>query len=152
MADKDMTERNVFASTFPEAKLLICLYHTLRSFRREVVMDKMGISSGQRTLSLELLQQMAYATSEDAYSDIYSRFCACAPGIVISYFNQNWHTIHEQWVLGMKYSSCNFLNNTNNILESINQKLKSVISRYSSLEEFVEKFFLILQNEIIRLH
>ncbi len=145
MADKDGTERNVFASAFPQAKLLICLYHTFRSFRREVVMDKMGISSGQRTLSLEILQQMAYATSEDAYSDIYSRFCACVPGIVISYFNQNWHTIHEQWVLGMKYSSGNFLNNTNNRLEFINQKLKSVISRYSSLEEFVEKFFLILR-------
>ena len=27
MADKDMTERNVFASAFPQAKLLICLYH-----------------------------------------------------------------------------------------------------------------------------
>ncbi len=52
MADKDMTERNVFAFAFPQAKLLICLYHT---FRREVIMDKMGISSGQRTLSLELL-------------------------------------------------------------------------------------------------
>lgn len=45
----------------------------------------------------------------------------------------------------MKYSTGNFLNSTNNRLESINQKLKSVISRYSSLEEFVDKFFLILR-------
>ena len=145
MADKDMTERNVFASAFPQAKLLICLYHTFRTFRREVVMDKMGISSGQRALSLELLQQMAYAISEDAYSELYTRFCACVPAIVASYFDANWHPIHDQWVLGMKYASGNFLNNTNNRLESINQKLKSVISRYSSLEEFIEKFFLILR-------
>ena len=145
MADKDMTERNVFASAFPQAKLLICLYHTFRSFRREIVIDKMGITSGQRSLSLELVQQMAYATSEDAYCDIYSRFCSCVPRIVISYFNENWHPIHEQWVLGMEFSSGNFLNNTNNRLESINQKLKSVISRYSLFEEFVKKFFLILR-------
>ena len=32
MADKDMTERDVLASNFPNADLLICLYHTLRSF------------------------------------------------------------------------------------------------------------------------
>ena len=77
---------------------------------------------------------MAYGTSEDAYCDIYS---TCVPRIVISYFNENY-PIHEQWVLGMKFSSGNFLNNTSNRLESINQKLKSVISCYSSLEEFVE--------------
>lgn len=45
----------------------------------------------------------------------------------------------------MKYSTGNFLNGTNNRLESLNAKLKSVISRYSSLEEFVDKFFLILR-------
>ena len=45
----------------------------------------------------------------------------------------------------MKYSTGNFLNGTNNRLESLNAKLKSVISRYSSLEEFVDKFFLVLR-------
>ena len=47
MADKNMTERDVLAASFPQAQLLICLYHTFRSFRREVTMDKMGITSGQ---------------------------------------------------------------------------------------------------------
>lgn len=145
MADKDMTERDVFASAFPQANLLICLYHTFRSFRREIVIDKMGITSGQRTMCLEMLQQMAYATSETRYRDIYNRFCMCAPPVVVAYFQENWHPIRDQWVMGMKFSTGNFLNNTNNRLECINQKLKSVISRYSSLEEFIEKFFLILR-------
>ena len=30
-------------------------------------MDKLGISSGQRNFCLELLQQIAYATSEETY-------------------------------------------------------------------------------------
>ena len=47
--------------------------------------------------------------------------------------------------MGMKYKTGNFLNGTNNRLECINQKLKSVIVRYSSLEEFIDKFFLILR-------
>lgn len=145
MTDKDMTEREVFASAFPQAKLLICLYHTFRSFRREIVIDKMGITSGQLNLCLDMLQQMAYATSEEGYSDIYNRFCSCTPPTVVEYVRENWHPIHEQWVMGMKFSSGNFLNNTNNRQECINQKLKSVISHYSSLEEFIEKYFLILR-------
>ena len=84
MADKDMTERDVFAASFPQAQLLISLYHTFRSFRREVTMDKMGITSGQRTMCLEMLQQMAYATSEEGCSAIYSRFCS-------------WH--HQLWLI-----------------------------------------------------
>lgn len=67
------------------------------------------------------------------------------PPSVIQYFNDHWHPIWQQWVMGMKYSSGNFLNGTNNRLECIIQKLKSVISRYSSLEDFVANFFLILR-------
>ena len=106
----------------------------------------MGITSGQRNLCLELLQQLAYATSEDNYQDIYERFCECAPPTVISYFDKQWHPIRSQWVMGMKYKSGNFLNGINKRLECINQKLKSVITRYSSLEEFIDKFFLILRE------
>ena len=73
--------------------------------------------------------------------ELYERFKATAPLQVIKYFDEHWHKIRNQWALGMKYSTGNFLNGTNNRLESLNAKLKSVISRYSSLEDFIEKFF-----------
>ena len=145
MSDMDMTEREVLAASFPDVLLLICLFHTMRSFRREIVVEKMGITSGQRNMCLELLQQLAYATSEEKYDELYTRFCACAPHLVVEYFNENWHPIRNQWAMGMKYATGNFLNGTNNRLECISGKLKSVISRYSSLEDFVEKIFLILR-------
>ena len=37
-----------------------------------------------------------------------------------------------------------FLNSTNNRLESINGKLKQVITHHNSLEDFVTNFFVIL--------
>lgn len=37
MTDKDFTERLVFKEEFPAAQLLICLFHTFRSFKREVI-------------------------------------------------------------------------------------------------------------------
>ena len=144
MADKDIKERDVLKSCLPNATVLICLFHTLRSLRREVTCDKMGISSGQRTLCLELLQKMAYAPSESEYDKIYSQFQNDAPREVVDYFNTNWHVIRKEWVLGLKFGPSSFLNSTNNRLESINGKLKQVISRNSSLEEFVEHFFIIL--------
>ena len=73
------------------------------------------------------------------------QFQNCAPVIVLKYFDDQWHPIRKLWTMGMQYSTGNFLNNTNNRLESLNAKLKSVISRYSSLETFVDKFFLILR-------
>ena len=61
MADKDIQEWNVLKSCLPQAVVLTCLFHTLHSFRCEVTYEKMGITSGQRSLCLELIQKMAYA-------------------------------------------------------------------------------------------
>ena len=145
MTDKDMTERDVLAQKFPAAQLLICLFHTLRTFRREITMEKMGITAGQRNLYLDLLQQMAYSVSEEEYMEVYARFKDAAVTTVIQYFDSQWHSIRSQWVFGLKHCAGNFFNSTNNRLECINSKLKSVIDRYSSLEDFVSKFFLILR-------
>ena len=67
MTDKDITERHVLSCSFPQAELLICLFHTFRSFKREISTEKMGITSGQRNMCLDLLQQMAYSPTEDKY-------------------------------------------------------------------------------------
>ena len=46
--------------------------------------------------------------------------------------------------MGRKISSGNFMNSTNNRLKSINGKLKQVVSKFSSLEQFIDQFFIIL--------
>ena len=50
MADKDLGDHDVLKQSLPNASVLICPFHTLRSFRREITCEKMGITSGQRTL------------------------------------------------------------------------------------------------------
>ena len=54
-----MAERLVFAAGFPQAQLLIYLSNISK-----------GDSSGQRTMILEMLQQMAYGTSDESYYQI----------------------------------------------------------------------------------
>ena len=93
MANKDIGERDVLKQPLPNASVLICLFHTLRSFRREITCEKMGITAGQRTMCLDLVQKMAYAMSEAEYDLLHDQFQQDAPKEVVLYFNDSWHPI-----------------------------------------------------------
>ena len=136
MADKGMTERNIIKEEIPQAGLLICLFHTMRSFKREITTEKTGISVDERLQVLEIIQSMAHATSEAVYQDLYEQLMQTRFTAVKEYFIKNWHSIRNEWVEGNKKKFSNFLNSTNNRLESINQKLKSVITKHSCLLDF----------------
>ena len=71
MADKDISERDFIKLSLPKATVLICLFHTLRSLKRENTCKKIGITLGERTFCLELIQKMAYAHSEQEYVNLY---------------------------------------------------------------------------------
>ena len=70
MADKDMTERNVLIKEIPNAVLLICLFHTLRTFHCEPL-KKMDITNDQQQMSLEIISKLVYSRSEDEYRVFY---------------------------------------------------------------------------------
>ncbi|KAL1487793.1 hypothetical protein ABEB36_015548 [Hypothenemus hampei] len=52
----------------------------------------------------------------------------------------------QQWSLNKEYFKGSFLNTTNNRIESINSKLKQVIKKNSSLEDFVESLFVVIHS------
>ena len=104
----------------------------------------MEITAGQRTACLEMVQKLAYASSAANYSELYEEFQRDSHKEVVAHFNKNWHPIKDEWVLGMKSDYGSFLNFTNNRLESLNGKLKQVIDCHSSLEDFMDKFFITL--------
>ena len=70
ISDKDCNERAVFTKEFPGICLHLCLFHVLRSFRREITCDKMGIRAGERDHALEILSKLAYARSESDYNQL----------------------------------------------------------------------------------
>lgn len=100
MADKDIKERDTMKKVLPDATVLICLFHTLRTFRSEVTGEKMGITSGERNMCLETIQKMAYASSLEEYDKLYKYLKDNCPKKVVDYFNENWHVIKSEWVLG----------------------------------------------------
>ena len=80
---------------------------------------------------------MAYSKSEEEYERTYEQLCHEASPAVLSYFNRNWHSIRNQWVDRLK-DGVNLGTRTNNRIESINSKVKSVLKHHSTLLEFAE--------------
>eukprot|EP00118_Oscarella_pearsei_P022379 m.257443 g.257443 ORF g.257443 m.257443 type:complete len:148 (+) comp40409_c0_seq24:702-1145(+) len=72
-----------------------------------------------------------------------------SPRTVIDYFEKNWHPIRQQWVEGFKNSFSNFMTNTNNRLEAINQKLKAVICRYSAIPKFFADLMTCIKSSML---
>ena len=126
VTDKDFTERAVFQEQFPGVQLQICLFHALRSFWREVTADKLGIRPGERDYSLEIIAKLAYSRSEEEYEKHYATLLETAPKSVVNYQNANWHVIKHKWVECFKSACVTFGKRNNNMLESINSKVKSV--------------------------
>ncbi|CAC5411152.1 unnamed protein product [Mytilus coruscus] len=150
MADKDIVERDVFKEAFPDASLLICKFHILRTFNLEITTEKMGISSAQRYVALELIQKLLHSISEEYYKANLKLIETTCPRQIFKYIETNWHEILTEWVLGLNYFEGSLMNTTNNRIESLNQKLKQVIKLYSSLDLFFENFISLigtLRNE-----
>jgi len=144
MADKDMTFRRVIKELYPDCKLLICLFHALRSFKREICNTAFNLNVGQQAVFKEIFQKMCYSRSEVKYMEQYNLFLKTAPEMVKEYFVENWHDIRDEWVLGHVLSVNSLYNTTNNRIESFNGKLKSVIKLHSPLQELIDGFFTVL--------
>ena len=118
-----MTERLVFKSLFPQVDLQICLHHTLRTFSREVAMEKLQISSTERMMSLKCLEKLAYSSSAEGYQK-YTSFTKNVPIQVQNYFSSNWHRIRTEWAKVLK--SFHLKNDTKTRVKSFFFKLKSL--------------------------
>jgi len=104
----------------------------------------MDITAAERQLVLDQLQKMAYSTSTMQYDQLYAALQRSVPRSVLTYYNNNWHQIRHECILDLKFSSGSFMNTTNNHLERLNGQLKEVVQRYSSLKEFLVKFYIVL--------
>ena len=130
MSDKDFVERLVLHEELPQAAMLICLFHVLRTFRREVTCDRMGIRAAQRDLCLDILQQIVYARTGEEYDEKVAKLQATGIRTVTEYYLNNWHNIKEQFVECFKGQNLTLGSRMNNRLESINDKIKSVCSKF----------------------
>ena len=94
-----MGERHVLAKAFPNAVLVLCLFHVQCSFRREVTTDKMGISAAQQDADLSIFQRLVYSHKEEIYEKELQNLKETNIGTCIEYFMKNWHPMRNEWVV-----------------------------------------------------
>ena len=92
LTDKDMSERNVLGKAMPQANLQLCMFHVIRHLRREVSVEKLGISVGEKIRALEI-EDIVYSKSDEQYKFHDNKLCNDCSNAVISYYNKNWHNI-----------------------------------------------------------
>lgn len=138
MSDKSFANRAAFREAFPDAAHHFCVFHVLQIFDREITTKKREITTEQKTVILQILQAMVYAESESKYVHLYEKLKNMPCPKVHEYFDQHWHNIRDQWVGFYVNQHKNYENRTNNRLESFNQKIKTVITKYSGLANFFE--------------
>ena len=102
--------------------------------------EKLGLRPGKHDHALEILTKLAYSSSTDEYDQHFLELQGCGLRSVIAYYNTNWHPIRQQWVECYKGANFTAGERTNNRLESINAKIKSVCSKYASLSTFLKRF------------
>lgn len=136
ISDKSFANRTIFRKAFPEAQHQFCVFHVLQIFEREITPKKRDITLEQKTAILNILRAMVYTDSEMKYFHLYQRLKGMKCDKVDEYFDANWHNIRNQWVACYVNQYHNFENRTNNRLESFNQKIKSIVAKYSPLSRF----------------
>lgn len=113
---------------------LLCIYVHFIHFKR------FGVRSAHRNLAYQNLFRRQFSTffgygvrSKWGWVRPFIRDAEeiISPPVVLNYFSTNWDAIHDEWIMGIKWSCGSFVNSTNNRTENINGKLKTIIDRYS---------------------
>lgn len=136
IGDKDFADRVVYVENFPTAVLQICLYHVSVAFNREITTRKRDITAAQRITVLEILARLLYSRSSESYDQIYKELCDLKLEKVLSYFNNCWHSIRDEWSLHGRNKHANYMNSTNNRSERMNRTIKQIGNRYENLATF----------------
>ena len=145
MSDKDFVERDVFSRLFEQADLKISLFHVLRTFRGEITGKKMGVNRQQRESILAMLQKIAYSRTLDEYKENRTLLNDSSYTQAKTYFQNSRDCIKDQWDVGLS-QSYTLGNNTNNRLESINQKIKQCVDKNSKFDSFAKDFIAFLNT------
>lgn len=104
------------------------------------------MTSSERTRAPQLLQDLVYAANSNEFENMKQMIEKELSMFVVNYLKNNWLGITEEWCPRLGEKVLNFMNTTNNRLEGINSKLKSVVSLNSPLEQFCDQLHIILKS------
>lgn len=108
---------------FPEARILICVFHVIKWLNLTSRKAEYGrISAEDHTAVNHSVHNMVYAASAEAYDTqraALSSLCAHTGfDAFFEYMEKNWNTYQDMLVMYRRENLAHFRNHTNNHLES----------------------------------
>lgn len=146
VTDKDEKLRKCLRKSFPKSSLMLCKFHVMQNFQRTITTNKMKITKKIRHEILKVIQAMIYCENLSEFTNHINKIYSFNIVRLTEYFKNNWECNYSEWVLGLSDAINYYGNGTNNRIESINSKIKMVVTKFSTLEQFVDKFFKLLKS------
>ena len=145
--DKDLNEISAIKDVWGNINVKICAVHCIRAIWNAFpkfklsMHDKNNIAGIFRSMVFQILDKKDY---DRKYRQLVDE---CPDKGFIEYFDKNWNNISEKWAgYGLK-NTVTYGNQSNNRIESKNQKIKLKTDRSSNLASAVSKMIDFLRSE-----
>lgn len=96
MTDKDQTERNAIKKFFPGIPTYICIFHSLKIFKKEINKPDKNLTSEEKIEVAKITEQLVYCSSEKKYDELYLELNLAASLEFIDYLNLIWHNMRNE--------------------------------------------------------
>jgi hypothetical protein len=144
MVDKDLNAIKCFRNEFPEARVLICLFHVVKWLAHASRLPEHGkISSESHKQIDHLVHNMVYAKCEETYDLNHTSLQVMCNRIgfqsFFAYMERNWDNCQDMWVFYRRQKLPHFKNHTNNRLESFFGKVKAVLNSNFAMADCIKE-------------
>ena len=133
--DKDCSEIVSSKSVFPDAQVLLCAFHTLKTFKK-VTAARVHCPKTKERLR-ELLLLMVSGKTKENFDRSEEELLEIAPPVFRDYYQKNWGNCPEMWATYAMDEHRHLGNTTTNRIESFHQKLKNHLRKDMTVAECV---------------
>ncbi|XP_070577816.1 uncharacterized protein [Ptychodera flava] len=116
---------------------MLCTFHVLKYLKKKV--SDLDIRKNLKSDIMKAISSLVYSYSEEIYRERLTELLKLSPKSFSSYFTDNWDSCREMWAHCYRKSLPTLGNNTNNRVESHNQKLKAYLGRSCHLSDSVDR-------------
>ena len=147
VTDKDPSIRNSIRKILPDISLKLCVFHVLKAFYAHLVSFK--LSKGEMESVFGKFRAMCFTDSEEYFQNLQKEMNSiCSSESLLKYIQDRWYSCKEEWAgYGMK-KIVTYGNNTNNRIESKNQKLKNMCASHYSIDMSIIKVIEFIENDV----
>ena len=117
----------------------------MKYLKKKVLVSELDVKRAEKESLAATLQKLVNSKDDEEYSKAYNDLQSHDAEFV-RYFDKNWHSCQDLWVIHKRANLRTHGNNTNNKVESHNQKLKNFLNKQMRIPEAKENLSLFIDE------